>query len=146
MPILTFALLGGYLRNTLAQEDVYRHLQIFEDVVTLIAENYVEVVEYDELMQGAMRGLSAGLDGKSSYLTRQEVMLFEQGIPLLDGQTGLTLTKEYYPRVVAARNGSPGEIAGLMPGDYIRNINGRKFFSVWTCYYYNLFNSHLFQN
>ena len=124
MPILTFALLGGYLRNTLAQEDVYRHLQIFEDVVTLIAENYVEVVEYDELMQGAMRGLSAGLDGKSSYLTRQEVMLFEQGIPLLDGQTGLTLTKEYYPRVVAARNGSPGEIAGLMPGDYIRNING----------------------
>ena len=88
MPILTFALLGGYLRNTLAQEDVYRHLQIFEDVVTLISENYVEVVEYDELMQGAMRGLSDGLDGKSSYLTRQEVTLLEQDIKLPEGQTG----------------------------------------------------------
>ena len=51
VPVLTFALLGGYLRNTLAQEDVYRHLQIFEDVVTLIAENYVEVVEHDELIR-----------------------------------------------------------------------------------------------
>ena len=75
-------------------------------------------------MQGAMRGLSAGLDGKSSYLTRQEVTLFEQDMPLPEGQTGLTLINEYYPRVIAARDGSPAEIAGLMPGDYVRNING----------------------
>ena len=40
------------------------------------------------------------------------------------GTTGLSLTRQYYLRVVAARDGSPAARAGLHTGDYIRAIDG----------------------
>ena len=41
------------------------------------------------------------------------------------GSTGLSLTRQYYLRVVAARDGSPAAQAGLHTGDYIRAIDGK---------------------
>ena len=38
---------------------------------------------------------------------------------------GLELTRQYYLRVVAARDGSPAAKAGLRPGDYVRSIDGQ---------------------
>ena len=124
-PVLVFAVLGGYLGRTFAQEDAYRHLRIFEDTVSLILNNYVEQVEVDDVMRGALRGLSAGFDGEISYLTPDEVQTIEQDDPLPAGTTGLTLTRQYYLRVVAARDGSPAARAGLRPGDYVRGIDGQ---------------------
>ncbi len=115
-PILTYAVLGGYLGRTFAQEDAYRPLRIFEDVVTLIMSSYVEEVDIDEVMHGAMRGLSAGLDADSAYLTPAEVAALEQDAPAPEGAVGLSLTRQYYLRVVSARDGSPAAQAELRPG------------------------------
>ena len=123
-PILAYAVLGGYLGRTFAQEDGYRPLRIFEDVVTLIMGSYVEEVDIDEVMHGAMRGLSAGLDADSSYLTPAEVAALEQDAPAPEGDVGLSLTRQYYLRVVSARDASPAAQAGLRPGDYLRAIDG----------------------
>src|ERR1044071_3891141 len=49
------------------------HLNVFEDVVALIIQNYVEDVNVDRVFDGAMRGLADGLDGSSAYLTPDEV-------------------------------------------------------------------------
>ncbi|MAM83121.1 MAG: hypothetical protein CL489_15340 [Acidobacteria bacterium] len=123
-PILAYVVLGGYLGRTFAQEDSYRPLQIFEDVVSLILTSYVEEVEVDRIMAGALRGLSRGLDADSAYLTRSEVTVFETNDPVPKGRTGITLTRQYYLRVLSARDGSAAATAGLRPGDYIRSING----------------------
>ena len=123
-PIVAFAVLGGYLGRTLAQEDSYRPLRIFEDVVTLITSSYVEDVDIDEVMSGAMRGLAAGLDADSAYLTPAEVTALEQGEAVPTGDVGLSITRQYYVRVVSALDGSPAAQAGLRPGDYIRTIDG----------------------
>jgi carboxyl-terminal processing protease len=40
------------------------------------------------------------------------------------GQTGITLTRQYYLRVLSARDESTAAVAGLRPGDYIRAIDG----------------------
>ena len=103
----------------------YEHLRIFEDVVSLISNNYVEDVDIDKVMHGAMHGLADGLDPDTAYLDAKQVGQLEANEPLASGQTGIELTRQYYLRVIAARDGSPAARAGLQPGDYIRAIDGQ---------------------
>jgi carboxyl-terminal processing protease len=125
VPVLAYAVIGGFMGRAMAQQESYQFLRIFEDVVTLIVNNYVEEVEPDKVMRGAMHGLADGLDPDSSYLDAGQVKVFEQGNALDAGRTGIELTRQYYLRVVAARDGSPAARAGLRPGDYIRAIDGQ---------------------
>ena len=123
-PVIAFVVIGGFLGRAVA-EDSYGHLRIFEDVVSLIIDNYVETVDIDRVMEGAMRGLSDGLDPDSAYLTVDQVRELESGESLPEGRVGLQLTRQYYLQVIAARDGSPAADAGLHPGDYIRSIDGQ---------------------
>ena len=124
-PVIAFVVIGGFLGRAVAREDSYGHLRIFEDVVSLIIDNYVETVDIDDVMEGAMRGLSDGLDPDSAYLTVDQVRELENGERPPEGRVGLQLTRQYYLQVIAARDGSPAADAGLRPGDYIRSIEGR---------------------
>jgi carboxyl-terminal processing protease len=122
-PVIAFAIVGGFLGRVMAREDTYQHLKIFDDVVGLIASNYVEEANLDTVMRGAMHGLADGLDPDSAYLTPDEVKQVEAGTPLPAAGVGLELTRQYYLRVIAARDNSPAAKAGLHTGDYIRAIN-----------------------
>lgn len=126
-PIIVFALIGGYLGQVRAQGDeTFRHLRVFEDVVSLVLTNYVEPVDVREAMKGAMRGLSDGLDPDSAYLNAELVRAAEAaGSAAAAAEVGLDLTRQYYLRVVAARDGSPAAKAGLRPGDFVRAIDSR---------------------
>ena len=124
VPVIAFTLIGGYLGRVSAGENTYRHLRIFEDVVSLISNNYVEEVDLDEVMQGALRGLAEGLDSDSAYLLEEDVDRLERGGTLPEGNVGLTVTRRYYTQVVATRDGSPAAAAGNLPGDFVRAIDG----------------------
>ena len=125
LPVVAFVVVGGFLGNAIARESPYQHLRVFEDVVSLIVNNYVEQVDVDNVMTGAMRGLAEGLDPDSTYLPPEQVRRLEAGATLPDGDVGLTLTRQYYLRVVAARDDSPAAGAGLRPGDFVRAIDDR---------------------
>ena len=60
VPVIAFAIVGGFLGKVMAREDTYQHLKIFDDVVGLITSSYVEDVNIDRVMRGAMRGLADG--------------------------------------------------------------------------------------
>ena len=122
-PVIAFAVVGGFLGRVMAREDTYQHLKIFDDVVSLISSSYVEEADIDKVMRGAMHGLAEGLDPDSAYLTADQVRQVESGAPLAPGGVGLELTRQYYLRVIAARDNSPAAKAGLRTGDYIRAIN-----------------------
>lgn len=124
-PILAFALIGGFFGKATAGQDTYVHLRVLEDVVSLISNNYVEEVDLDGVMEGAKRGLADGLDPDSSFLTPAEVRALDEQAPLGPGDVGITLTRQYYLRVVAVRDGSPAAEAGLTTGDFIRGIDGQ---------------------
>ncbi len=125
MAVVAFAVVGGFMNKAIARQDSYQYLRTFEDVVSLIMNNYVEDINVDKVMHGAMHGLADGLDPDSAYLDASQVKVFEKGDLGGSGQTGLELTRQYYLRVIAARDGSPAARAGLMPGDYIRAIDGQ---------------------
>ena len=125
LPVLAFAVIGGFLgREAAAQGESYRALRIFEDVVTLILNNYVEEVDVDKVMHGAMHGLADGLDPDSAYLDAEQMKTVSAPTTGL-ADPGLALTRQYYLRVVAARDGSAAAKAGLRPGDYVRSIDGQ---------------------
>jgi carboxyl-terminal processing protease len=132
-PVIAFAIVGGFLGKVMAREDTYQYLKVFDDVVSLVTSHYVEEVNVDKVMKGAMHGLADGLDPDSAYLTRDEVRQVETGAPLAPAGVGLDLTRQYYLRVIAARDNSPAAKAGLRTGDYIRAINDMptRDMSVW---------------
>src|SRR5262245_26645602 len=121
-PVIAFAIVGGFLGKAMAREDTYQHLKIFDDVVSLIMSNYVEEANVDKVMRGAMHGLADGLDPDSAYLTAEEVKQVENSTPVAPGDVGIDLTRQYYLRVIAARDDSPAAKAGIRTGDYIRAI------------------------
>lgn len=131
-PLLIFVLVGGWL-GVRAQsggtpgssQTTEQSLRIFEDVVSLVVHNYVEPVNLERVMDGAMRGLADGLDPDSAYLQPPQVRALEAGEKLPQADVGIDLTRQYYLRVVAAREGSPAARAGLQPGDFIRAIDGK---------------------
>jgi carboxyl-terminal processing protease len=125
-PLLAFIIVGGLRGNASGGDPTFQHLRVFEDVVSLILNNYVETAKIDKVMEGAMRGMADGLDPDSSYLTAADVKAIDAGASAIPaGDVGLELTRQYYLRVIAARDGSPAAKAGLQTGDYVRAIDGK---------------------
>jgi carboxyl-terminal processing protease len=123
-PLLAFIVFGG-MGKASGGDTTFQHLRVFEDVVSLILNNYVEDAKVDKVMEGAMRGLADGLDPDSAYLTAAEVKSIDPGEKLPAGDVGIELTRQYYLRVIAARDDSPAAKAGLQTGDYVRAIDGK---------------------
>jgi len=92
-PIVAFAILGGFLGKVMAREETYQHLKIFDDVVNMIANYYVEDADMDKVMLGAMKGLADSLDPDSAYLTAAEVKQVESGAALPAGGVGIELRR-----------------------------------------------------
>jgi carboxyl-terminal processing protease len=125
-PVLAFVIVGGLMGQERTSGDrVFRHLRVFEDVVSLVVQNYVEEVKVDRAMEGAMRGLADGLDPDSAYLDAKQVRAVTTGETLPEGEVGLELTRQYYLRVIASRDGSAAAKAGLQTGDFVRAIDGK---------------------
>lgn len=125
-PVIVFAVIGGYLGQAMAQGDqTFRSLRVFEDVVSLVVANYVEPVDISQAMKGAMKGLTDGLDPESAYLTPDLTKSFEANASAGPADVGIDVTRQYYLRVISARDGSPAAKAGIRPGDFIRAIDNR---------------------
>ena len=125
VPVMLVAVVGGYLGQVLAKDDTYKHLAVFENVVSIVLDNYVEDVDPSKAMRGALHGLADALDADSAFLTPALAKSVGANEPAGPGDVGIELIKQYYLRVVSVRDGSAAARAGLRTGDFVRIIDGK---------------------
>jgi carboxyl-terminal processing protease len=107
------------------KSEAYRPLDVFADVLAHVQNSYVEEVDQRELVYGAIDGLVGRLDPHSIFL-RPDVFksLRDETTGEFDG-LGLELTmKDDRLTVISPMADSPGERAGILPGDRILSIDG----------------------
>jgi carboxyl-terminal processing protease len=122
--LIAYIAVGSLLGRVLGDTS-YGQLAVFNEVVRLVLEGYVEPVNLDRAMAGARLGLTDALDGDSAYLDADEWKLLQQP-GKDDADIGLAITRRFgFLMVVAPRTGSPAEKAGLKTGDILKTIDGR---------------------
>ena len=115
------SLLGRVLGDT-----TYGQLAVFNEVVRLVLDAYVEPVNLDRAMTGARIGLTDALDGDSAYLDADELRAYQQPPREGDADVGLVLTRRFsFLMVAATRAGSPAAKSGVKPGDIVKTIDAR---------------------
>lgn len=95
-------------------------------VYQLIKASYVENVDDDKLVKGAIDGMLASLDPHSAYLEGASLQRLNT---MIDGKySGLGLsvvTDDGAVKVVSPMRGSPAEKVGVKAGDYITHLDGK---------------------
>jgi carboxyl-terminal processing protease len=98
-------------------------------VYQLIKANYVDPVDDDKLLKGAIEGMLSSLDPHSAYLDGAALQRLET---MIDGNySGLGLSvvmDDGAVKIVSPFRGSPAEKAGLKAGDYITHIDGKLYY------------------
>lgn len=104
----------------------YRELHVFSRVLHLAEDNYVDVIDEEKTVQGAIRGMLRALDPHSVYMSPEvyrELKVDTSG--RFDGVGLEVALRDGWITVVAPIEGSPAAHAGLKTDDQIIAINGR---------------------
>ena len=107
-------------------EQLTGDLQKVEQAYALIEENYVEEVDGNELVEGAIEGMLATLeDPHSSYLNLESMDEFNQQIESSFEGIGAEVSMvNGVVTIVSPIKDSPAEKAGLRPNDQVLTVDG----------------------
>ncbi len=121
--VLATVLTGSYLGSRSERDGA----RLFDQVLTLVQDRYVDSVEINALFEKAARGLVAELnDPYSELLSPKQVTAFNTttggrygGVGMLiEDQQGTIVISRVYPN-------TPAERAGIHPGDRIVEVDGQ---------------------
>jgi len=104
----------------------YEALSLFSQVLRLVRDSYVTPVEEARLIEGALRGMLAGLDPHSAYLDPGAAARLSEAASGEFGGVGLEIARSLdgYLQVVTPLEGSPAAKAGLRARDRIVALCG----------------------
>jgi carboxyl-terminal processing protease len=116
--IVVFVLVGGHV---FAQRTINEEYKLkFDDVLALIETKYVDVPDYDKLVEEAIIGMVKELDPHSEYMTAEEYERMNE--PLAGNFEGIgvqfNIIKDTIA-VVSPISGGPSEKLGIRSGDKI---------------------------
>lgn len=104
--------------------DVYQYLRLFSNVLNIVQDNYVETVDPQKLMHGAINGMLRELDPHSSFMSPEEYKELQVETRGRFGGLGIEISmREGVLTVVAPLDGTPADRAGILAGDQIIKID-----------------------
>jgi len=129
--VVIAAFAGGALSQRAADavprtHSPYHSLGTFTRALTHVETSYVEEVDQDDLVYGAIRGMLATLDPHSGFLTPDEYAILQSDTTGRFGGVGIEVdTRDGFLTVVSPLDGTPADRAGVRAGDRIVAIDGR---------------------
>ena len=109
------------------QQNFNRLIEVLDD----INKNYVDTVNWNKSIDGAINGLLDNLDPHSVYISREEVLRNEENFKGRYYGIGIQFdVLDGYITVISVIPGSPSEQVGLQPGDLITEIEGESAYKI----------------
>lgn len=115
-----------FLGNVLAtNKNIYAQLGVFSQVLSYINENYVEDVDGEKLIDGAIGGMLEKLDPHSTYLDPERFKKMQERNRGTYYGIGISFDiVKGFITVISPIEGSPAHKLGMRAGDIISKING----------------------
>jgi carboxyl-terminal processing protease len=124
---VTLILGHGFYRDLSANnEETYKGLKLFSDVIELIQKNYVDEVDTQQMIEAAIQGMVHSLDPHSSLLPPDA--LKELQIDTHGEFTGIGIhvtMRNNLVTVISPIEGTPAYRAGVKAGDKIVKVDGK---------------------
>ena len=104
---------------------IYRQIDLFEEVLQRIRDSYVDKPDQAKLIEGAINGMLSELDPHSFYLDAQQFRDMRVQESGRFGGVGIEVTSQDGAfKIVAPIEGTPAAKAGILSGDIITAIDG----------------------
>jgi carboxyl-terminal processing protease len=107
-------------------QSIYKNLKLFNEALSLIEKNYVEEVDPETVIGGAIKGMTMTLDPHSAYMTAdiyKEMQVDTKGV---FGGLGIVITiQNHILTVVSPIEDTPAYLAGIKAQDQIIAIEGK---------------------
>ena len=122
---LSIALNYKALGSTDDMEETYRNLEVFSNVLSIVQHNYVDDINTQETLEGAIKGMLNSLDPHSSYLKADDFKELHVETKGSFSGIGIEITvKDDVLTVVSPIEDTPAFKAGIQAGDRIIKIEG----------------------
>jgi carboxyl-terminal processing protease len=107
-----------------SENDVYKKIDLFGEVLEKINKEYVDDVDQSKSMDAAINGLLQSLDPYSTYLSPENFDVIQTETSGKFGGLGIEVTMESgVVKVISPIDDTPASRAGFKAGDYIVKIN-----------------------
>ena len=122
--ILFFIVFNFLTLSSKSEEDIYKKIDLFSEVLNKINKQYVDDVNQSEMMDAAINGVLQSLDPYSAYMSPE---MFENMATETSGEfggLGIEVGMEAgVVKVISPIDNSPAYKVGVKAGDYIVKIN-----------------------
>ena len=124
-PLFFFIIYLFFCQKSFSENnDIYKKIDLFSEVLEKISEEYVDDVDQSKSMDAAINGLLQSLDPYSAYMTPESFDSMQTETSGEFGGLGIEVGMEAgVVKVISPIDNTPASKAGLKAGDYIVKIN-----------------------